>query len=222
MRRYLVLATAASALAGIGLAAPAQAATGQNGDQQQEVIKHAVQAVQNAELDHHFEVLKEHAKGVFIVPSYKKGALIVGASGGEGVLLVRENNTWSDPAFFSTGSISVGAQAGGQAGSVIMLLMTNKAVHTFENANNFSLNAKAGLTVANYSAKAQTGTNSDDVVVWSQTNGAEGGVSVDGSKISRDRKIDQQYYGQNVTTVQILQGKTNNLSADKLRNALRG
>jgi lipid-binding SYLF domain-containing protein len=226
MQRHSLLATAALALGAVTLAAPSQAAItntngGNDGGQPQMLIKNAVQAVQQADTNHHMQVLMQHAKAVFIVPSFKQGALIVGASGGHGVLLAREHDTWSDPAFFSVGSISIGAQAGGQAGQVIMLLMTQKALNDFENANNFSLNGKAGLTVANYSTKVQTGTN-QDVIVWTNTSGASGGVSVSGSDITRDTQMDQQYYGKSVTAEQILQGKTNNLSADKLRNALPG
>ncbi len=224
MKRYLMLATAATAL-GAMTAAPGLAATntakGEGGDAPQELIKHAVQAVQNAELDHHMEVLMQHAKGVFIVPNYKQGALIVGASGGHGVLLSQEANTWSDPAFYSIGSLSIGAQAGGKAGSVIMLLMSDQALRDFETANNFSLNGKAGLTVGSYSAKAKVDTNAD-VIVWSNAQGVSGGISVGGSEISHDVQMDHNYYGQNVTAAEILHGKTNNLSADKLRSALPG
>ena len=224
MQRYLMLVTAATALGALAVA-PGYAATsnanGQGGDRPQELVKHAVQAVQNADLDHHLEVLMQHAKGVFIVPHYKQGALIVGASGGHGVLLSREGDTWSDPAFYSIGSLSIGAQAGGKAGSVIMLLMSNRALQDFETADNFSLNGKAGLTVGGYSANAKVGTNTD-VIVWSNAQGLSGGVSVGGSEINRDVQMNHSYYGQTVTAAQILHGKTNNLSAGKLRNALPG
>lgn len=222
MQRYLMLATAAAAFGALAVT-PGHAATSdagaKGGDMPQQLIRSAVKTVQNAELDHHLTVLMQHAKGVFIVPHYKQGALIIGASGGHGVLLSRVGDTWSDPAFYSVGALSIGAQAGGQAGSVIMLLMSNQALRDFETAHDFSLNGKAGLTAGTYSAKAKVGTNTD-VIVWSNTQGASGGISVGGSEISQDVHLDHRYYGQNVTAAEILHGNTNNLSADKLRKLM--
>lgn len=219
MKRTLVLAATVAVFGAMSWSAPSHAATPD--EHAVELIKHSVQAVQSADLDHHVTQLMGHAKGVFIVPSYKEGSLVVGASGGDGLLLVRENHTWSDPAFYSIGSLSVGAQAGGKSGAVIMLLMSNRAVHTFAEARNLSLNGKAGLTIGSYSSNVKLGTHKD-VVVWSNAKGVEGGAAVSGTRISQDAKLDRVYYSKKVTTAEILNGKANNLSADKLRNALPG
>lgn len=219
MQRMLMLATAAVAL---GAAAPAFAANNNGDGNAQQVVNNAAHAVRDAEQNSRIAELMKHAKGVFVIPSYSQGALIIGASGGEGVLLVREHGTWSDPAFYSVGSVSFGAQAGGKAGEVVMLLMTDKAVHDFENARNFSLNGNVGLTIANFSAQANTGSNKDDVIVWSNVTGAEAGAKIGGNGLGRDQNMDQSYYGKSLTTAQILQGQANNPKADKLRNALPG
>lgn len=185
-----------------------------------QVVGDAVQTVHEIRNDPHFAQLLNRAKGVFIVPSLWKGAVIVGGEGGQGVLLAHENGTWSDPAFLSVGSISIGAQAGAKAGPVVMLLMTNKALQDFTQADNFSLNANAGLTVVTYSAKGQAPVGKGDVVVWSNASGAFAGASISGSDISVNSSEDTHFYGRHVTTAQIIHGKTNNPKADPLRNAL--
>lgn len=86
----------------------------------------------------------QQAKGVFIVPTYGRVALGVGGSGGAGVLLVkRDDGTWSDPAFYNIGGISVGVQAGAEGGPIAMVLNNEKGVSRFMQKNNFSLSADA-------------------------------------------------------------------------------
>lgn len=230
MKRCLMIATTTLAIGALGAGGPAMAATTAttqatttqaNATQAQKLVRHAAQAVRDAQQNNKIAALMKQAKGVFVVPSYGEGSFLIGASGGNGVLTVRENGTWSDPAFYSTGSVSFGLQAGGKAGEIVMLLMSSKAVHDFETAKNLSLSGNAGLTVANFNANAHISTSNDDVVVWSNVQGAEGGVKVGGNGISRDQDLDRQYYNKNLTTTQILQGQANNPEADVLRNALR-
>jgi hypothetical protein len=63
----------------------------------------------------------------------RSNTAIVGGQGGGGVLLIRRNDTWSNPAFYTRGGASIGAQLGGRSGSTALLLMNDKAVHVFEN-----------------------------------------------------------------------------------------
>ena len=217
-RNALLGAVAACALLLSGSAYAANQSANQSNAQQ--VVSDAVQTVHQIKQDPHFAHLLQRAKGVFILPSLWKGAVIVGGEGGQGVLLAHENGTWSDPAFLSIGSISIGAQAGGKAGPVVMLLMTNKALNDFTQANNFSLNANAGLTVVTYSAKGQAPVGKGDVIIWSDASGAFAGANVSGTDISANPSEDQHFYGHKVTTAQIIHGHVNNPQADTLRHAL--
>jgi SH3 domain-containing YSC84-like protein 1 len=195
-------------------------AVSQKSASEQETVKDAVQAVDRAKSDAHFRDLMKQAKGVFIMPNLVKGALIVGAQGGQGLLLAHHGAEWSDPAFLDVGSISIGAQAGGEAGPVVMLLMSDKALNDFTDANNFSLNANAGLTIVNYSARSQGGIGKGDIIVWSGAKGALAGASISGSDITQDKTADQKFYGRPVTTKEIMKGEVRSASADPLRTAL--
>ena len=189
-----------------------------------QIVAQAVGPVHQVETDHYFAGLLKQAKGIVIVPSLFKGAVLAGGSGGTGVLLARRNGEWSNPAFISMGSISVGPQVGVKEGPVVMLLMTEKALHDFTSNNNFSLNANAGLTVVNYSAKGQGGLGKGDVVVWSGAGGAFVGASVSGSDVTADTALDSQFYGRSLTTQQIIDGQMHGArtatAADPLRHAL--
>jgi SH3 domain-containing YSC84-like protein 1 len=215
MMRYTLL----SAAAACGLLFSASAFAAQQSNAQQ-VVSDSVQTVHEIRKDPHFARLLDQAKGVFILPSLWKGAVVVGGEGGQGVLLAHENGTWSNPAFLSVGSISIGAQVGAKAGPVVMLLMTGKALNDFTQANNFSLNGNAGLTVVTYSAKGQAPVGKGDVIVWSNASGAFAGVNVSGTDISSNPQEDQAFYGHKVTTAQIIHDHVNNAKAETLRNAL--
>lgn len=205
------------------LAAPAAfAGTGNDSAKDaQQLVTQATKVVDQIKSDSHFASLMAKAKGAFIIPSSGKGAFIVGGQGGDGVLVEHHNGTWSDPAFLSLGSISIGAQAGGEGGPVVMLLMTTKAVQSFTQSNNFSLNGNAGLTIVNYSAQGQAPVGKGDVIVWSNRSGAFAGASVSATDITSNTGQDQAYYGaQGKSTEAILNGRVHNSDAAKLIQAL--
>ena len=214
---------AAAAVLSLTLAGSAFAAdTGaQNSSGPQQVVDSAAKAVRTLSANQNFEMLLKKAKGVYIVPDLVKGALVVGGSGGTGVLLAHDSGRWSDPAFLTIGSVSIGAQAGGEAGTVVMFLMTDKAVSDFTQQNDFSLNANAGLSVITWSPKAQGSVGKGDVVVWSGENGVFAGLDISGSDVHADTGYDKAYYGGKYTsTRQVIESQTGPASASQLMTEL--
>jgi lipid-binding SYLF domain-containing protein len=86
-------------------------------------VEDALIVVRQLESDATMRKLLQDASGVFIVPTYGRAALGIGAHGGAGVLLVKKSSgNWTNPVFYNIGGISIGAQAGAQAGSVAFVL----------------------------------------------------------------------------------------------------
>jgi lipid-binding SYLF domain-containing protein len=194
-----------------------------NAQKAQQVVDQSTNALEQLRSNGDFQNLLKKAKGIFIVPQLAAGAVVVGGSGGTGALLVRNNGRWSDPAFFTIGSISIGAQAGGKAGSVAMLLMTDKAVSSFTQKNNFSLNGNAGLTIVNWSPTSQGSVGKGDVVIWSGQSGLFAGLNVQGSDIVAATAEDHAFYNDNrAGTQEIIADRVTNGSANKLKAALPG
>jgi len=164
--------------------------------------------------------LSRSAKGIFIAPQVLKGAFIWGASGGTGVLLVREEGgTFTHPAFYTIGSVSFGLQIGGQASEIILLAMTDRGVTTLLQ-NSVKLGADVGIAAGPFGAGAQAATAniSADILSFSRSKGLYGGVSLDGAIVDVRDSLNKAYYGKPVTPTDILVKKNvSNAHADKLR-----
>ena len=216
------LAVSAAVLS-FALAGPALAQNNSNAVNAQKVVAGATQDIHSLSANPNFTNLLKRAKGVFIVPSFFKGALVVGGSGGTGVLLAHDNGHWSDPAFLTLGSVSIGAQAGAKGGTLVMFLMTDKAVADFTQTNNFSLNANSSLAIIKWSPAAQGSAGKGDVIIWSGANGVFAGLDVSGADIHADTGYDKAYYNNKYTgTKEIIQSQISPANASKLMTELPG
>lgn len=185
----------------------------------QSFVDKSVNVIDQMKSDPGAAALLRKARGVLIVPDYLKAALIVGGQGGVGVLMGRHAGRWSGPAFFAISGLSVGFQAGGDAGAVVYGLMTERAVRELENHNStFSLGADAGLTVAKFSATNIASTA--DVVIWTATKGFFGGAAFEGTNVATNFRLDQAYYHAPVSVRGILGNSVHNRLADRLQMAL--
>ena len=108
--------------------------------EQQVLVDKARLTVESYLSDPDFAWFNNHMKGakaLLIIPQLLKGAFFVGASGGSGVLITRDDKTgnWSPPAFYTMGSASFGLQFGGQSSELILMVMTPKGVKAFLKAS---------------------------------------------------------------------------------------
>ena len=221
MKRLSILFFAA-AIIGAFLTVPDMAAASDKGDAQTTVTK-ANMTFNSFMSDKNFTEMRKlsrSAKGIFIAPQVLKGAFVVGASGGTGVFLVREEGgKWTNPAFYTIGSVSFGFQIGGQASEVILLAMTDRGVTTLLQ-NSVKLGADVGIAAGPYGAGAQAATAniSADILAFSRSKGLYGGVSLDGAIVDVRDSLNKAYYGKPVTPTDILVKKNvSSAHADKLR-----
>ena len=184
-------------------------------------VNQATAIVRRMQRDPALRSVLRDAKGVFVVPKYGRAALGIGGQGGVGVLLVNHDSTWSDPAFYNFGGVSAGLQAGVEGGSFVLVLNNDKAVKRFTQNNNWSLNAGAGLTIVDWSAKAHSSTGRGDVTLWSDTKGLFGSAAVSVRDIKYDADQTAAYYGQQVAARDVvIDDKVSNSQADQLKQAL--
>ena len=67
-----------------------------------------------------------------------------------------------------------------------MILLTDKAVNTFKQDNNFSVSAEAGLSIIKWSKAGEASYGKGDVVMWADTEGLFAGVELAVGDISSD------------------------------------
>lgn len=175
-----------------------------------QLVEKAQMTLQNFMCDENmgaFRDLIKKADGVLIFPDLIKGAFFIGASGGSGVLLVKDKTTggWSEPAFYTLGGASLGLQIGGQSSEVVLLAMTQRGVTSFL-SNSFKLGADAGAAAGpiGLGASAATANLSADILSFARSKGLYGGISLDGAVVATREGLNTAYYGRKVSPTDIL------------------
>ncbi|HEX8961252.1 MAG TPA: lipid-binding SYLF domain-containing protein [Geobacteraceae bacterium] len=167
------------------------------------------------------------AKGVLIFPQVLKAGFILGGSGGTGVLLVHDaaSGTWSEPAFYTVGSVTFGLQIGGEAAEVVMLVMNQKALDSLLTSS-VKLGGDASVTVGPVGAGAKGAVTipevTADFVSFAKTKGLYAGLNLEGSVLAVRDTLNSDYYGKKVMPKDIIVKKdVSNSGANELRDALR-
>ena len=163
------------------------------------------------------------AKGVLIYPQILKAGFILGGSGGTGVLLAKDQKTgeWSQPAFYTVGTVSFGLQIGGEAAQTVILAMTQKAVDSLYTSS-MKLGADSSIAVGPVGAGVKS-TLMTDFIAFSKSKGAYAGLNLEGSVVKVRASLNKAYYGMEVTPVQIIvEKKVSNNGSGGLRASLEG
>ncbi len=166
----------------------------------------------------------KEAKGVLIVPSLLKAGFVVGGEGGSGVLLARDRGKgWSEPAFYTLGSGSIGLQIGVQESQAMFIIMTDKGLDAMI-SKNVQLGVDASIAVGPKGAGIGGSTTANlgaDIFSFALTRGAYGGASFEGSVAVERSDWNQSYYGAGATAKAILlDRKFSNAGTRGLRSAL--
>lgn len=175
--------------------------------------------------DENYEWLRKNlnnVKGLLIYPQVLKAGFFLGGSGGTGVLVAKDDKTgeWSQPAFYTLGSVSFGLQFGGEASETIVMVMTQKALDSL-----FTSKLKLGADASVAAGPVGAGAKADitaDFISFSMAKGLFAGVSLEGAVVSVRDSLNEAYYGKSVSPVEIIVQKavSNKGSAD-LREEVR-
>ena len=146
------------------------------------------------------------ARGVMVVPNLVKGGFFVGGEGGNGVLMARHGDRWSNPAFYTLASASFGLQIGLEVAEVVLFVMSGRALNAWMR-DEVRLGGQAGLTVLVIGSNASASTTANlnvDVIAWAKSRGAYAGLTLEGSIIKPRNEWNTAYYGRPISPEQVL------------------
>ncbi len=159
-------------------------------------------------------------------PQVLKGGFFLGGSGGTGVLLVRnsETGTWSEPAFYTVGSVTFGLQIGAEAAEVVMLAMNQKAIDTLL-ISTAKLGADVSIAVGPVGGGAKGSVAvpavTADFLSFARSKGLYAGLNLEGSVLAVRDSLNDGYYGKSVSPKDIIVKRdVRNSGANALRAAV--
>jgi lipid-binding SYLF domain-containing protein len=149
------------------------------------------------------------ASCVVVIPSYKKGAFVVGAQYGQGVASCRTSSgKWSAPVCVQLTGGSFGFQIGGQATDLVLIAMNQNGLQQMLKSK-VKLGADAAASAGPVGRNAQAGTDwklSAEFLSYSRSKGLFAGINLDGTVLSQNQEGTRTLYGVDVPFKTILDG----------------
>jgi lipid-binding SYLF domain-containing protein len=162
-------------------------------------------------------------RAVYIAPALKQGAVIVGGTTGQGILLARHGKQWSDPVFMEAKSVTIGFQAGLAELEFISLIVTDSGVTSIL-ADDAKISSGGGATLGSLgiggggSGGVSGGVES---ISFAFSKGAFFGGNVGTTSLSLLDDMNRSFYGANFSQEAVLGGSGGRLAeAAELRQLL--
>lgn len=148
------------------------------------------------------------ASCVVVIPSYKKGAFLVGAQYGQGAATCRTSRGWSAPVFVQLAGGSFGFQIGGQSTDLILVAMNQNGLQDMLK-NKFKIGGDAAAAAGPVGRNAQAGTDwklNAEFLSYSRAKGLFAGINLDGTVLSQNQDDTRTFYGTDLPFDTILKG----------------
>jgi len=145
---------------------------------------------------------------VAVVPGLVKGAFIVGAQYGQGVVTCRTGHGWSAPVFIRMAGGSFGFQIGGQATDLVLVAVNDRGMQDLLK-NKFKIGGDASAAAGPVGRSGQAATDwkmNAELLSYSRNKGIFAGIDLDGTSVSQNQDDTTTYYGASHPFEMILKG----------------
>jgi SH3 domain-containing YSC84-like protein 1 len=146
---------------------------------------------------------------VGVVPGMIKGAFILGAEYGQGVVTCRTGHGWSAPVFIRMAGGSWGFQIGGQGTDLVLVAVNDRGFQDLLHSK-FKIGADASAAAGPVGRNAQASTNwklQSELLTWSRSKGLFAGVDLSGVSVSQNTDDTDTFYGTTHPFAGILHGE---------------
>jgi lipid-binding SYLF domain-containing protein len=167
-----------------------------------------------------FVQLVEQGQGVVIFPTFYKLGFVLGGQYGEGFVLRKDPQTgkWYGPAFVNIYGLSVGAQAGIQSASLILVVMNEEGINGFM-GDNFTLGGSLGVAAGPLGRQLSADVDyrlKASIYSYSVAKGFYAGASIEGAYIKTNDHANEAFYKGQISPEEILKEKTVEGEAKKI------
>ena len=126
-----------------------------------------------------------------------KGAFLVGAQYGQGVVTCRTGHGWSAPVFIRMAGGSFGFQIGGQATDLVLVAVNDRGMQDLLK-NKFKIGGDASAAAGPVGRAGQASTDwkmNAELLSYSRAKGLFAGIDLDGTSVSQNNEDTDIYYG---------------------------
>ena len=146
------------------------------------------------------------SKAILIFPEIYEGSLLFGAKGGNGLLLIRKNGSWTGPFFYTIGGLSVGLQFGLKSGKVVMTVMSLRGLKSILGERvKFGVDIDAAVMNEGIGYSAESTLRLADIFSFSDNKGLFLGGSFEGTYLQPRNDLNLSLYNQEYTKEEILE-----------------
>ena len=154
------------------------------------------------------EKIAGKATCVAVIPGFKKGAFVVGAQYGQGVLSCRTGHGWSAPVFVQMTGASFGLQAGGESTDLVLVATNHDGFqHLLKDKVKLGGDvAVAAGPLGRNSEAATTELANAAFLSYSRSKGVFAGIDLTGDVVNQNQDDTRAYYGKDLPYETILTG----------------
>jgi SH3 domain-containing YSC84-like protein 1 len=145
---------------------------------------------------------------IAVIPGLIKGAFVVGAEYGQGIVSCRTPNGWSAPAFIQITGASFGFQIGGQATDLVLVAMTHDGFERLLH-DKVKLGGDASVAAGPVGRNSQASTTelaNAGFLAYSRNKGLFAGIDLTGDVVNQNHDDTVAYYGREIPFEHILTG----------------
>ena len=138
------------------------------------------------------------AYAIAVVPNTVKAAIGIGGRFGKGIIVVRrDDNTWSNPAFVRLAGGGFGFQVGAQSSDIVLVFKSRRGVEGIASGK-LTLGADASVAagpVGRHSSAATDFKLQAAIFSSSRSRGLFAGIALEGTGVTMDQRSNAAFYG---------------------------